>query len=59
MTNQEILDRIQQIETAIELSPDFTLNAILVMAGEWQGLRKSLGVHNEGAWAMVHRLRGI
>ena len=58
MTKQEILDRIDVIEKAIS-TQSFTMNHILVLGGEWQGLRKAIGIHSEGVWAMVYRLRGI
>ena len=58
MTKQEILDRIGAIEKAIA-TQDFTLNQTLILGGEWQGLRKAIGVHNEGVWSLVNRLRGI
>jgi len=58
MTKQEILDRIDVIEKAIS-TQSFTMNHILVLGGEWQGLRKAIGIKGEGVWAMVNRLRGI
>ena len=58
MTTVAIQARIDKLEEAIT-TQDYTLNHILLLAGEWQGLKESIGQTDEGAWAMLWRLRGI
>ena len=59
MTTAEIQVRIDKLEEAIATTPDYTLNHILLLAGEWQGLKESIGQTEEGAWAMLWRTRKI
>ena len=58
MTQAEMIERIATIEHAIT-TQDFTFNAMLVLGGEWQGLHKAAGTHQESVWAMLWRLRRI
>jgi len=58
MTTVAIQARIDKLEEAIT-TQDYTLNHILLLAGEWQGLKESIGQTDEGAWAMLWRTRKI
>jgi uncharacterized coiled-coil protein SlyX len=58
MTTAEIQVRIGKLETAMA-TQDISLTRILLLAGEWQGLRKTIGQTEEGAWAMLWRTRGL
>ena len=58
MTIAAIQARIDKLEAAIT-TQDYTLNHILLLAGEWVGLKKSIGQTEEGAWAMLWRTRKI
>ena len=58
MTTAEIQVRIDKLEEAIT-TQDISLNRILLLAGEWQGLKETIGQTEEGAWAMLWRARGL
>ena len=58
MTKQEMISRVAKLEDAIE-NQDFTLNRLLLMAGEWFGLKAALGDTSETAFALLWRLRKI
>ena len=58
MTIAETQARIDKLEEAIT-TQDFSLTRILLLAGEWQGLKEALGQTEEGAWAMLWRTRGL
>jgi hypothetical protein len=58
MTREEVLARIESIEKAIATEV-FSQNHTLILAGEWHGLRKAIGLSGEGVWAMVGRLTGM
>jgi len=58
MTKSEIELKIKTIEASIKFK-DFTRNHILILAGEWHGLKQAIGDDNEGPWAMLHRVKGI
>lgn len=58
MTKEQVEVRIGKLETAIA-KRDFSMNMFCMLAGEWQGLKRSIGQTEEGAWAMLWRLRGI
>ena len=58
MTTDEIEVRLARIEHAIA-TQDFSYSRLIMLAGEWDGLNKSIGATNEGPWAMLWRTRGI
>ena len=58
MTIAEIEARLTKIEEAIA-TDDLSFNRFLMLAGEWEGLSKSIGRTQEGAWNLLNRLRGI
>jgi len=58
MTTAEIQVRIGKLETAMA-TQDISLTHILLLAGEWQGLKATIGQTEEGAWAMLWRTRGL
>jgi len=58
MTTAEIQARIGKIEEAIA-TQDFSFNRFLLLAGEWEGLKETIGQTEEGAWHLLYRLRGI
>jgi len=58
MTTAETQARIYKLEEAIT-TQDISLNRILLLAGEWQGLKATIGQTEEGAWAMLWRTRGL
>ena len=49
--------RIELIEKAINQEVSF--NRLLLLAGEWYGLKQVIGTPEEGPWAMLHRVKGI
>lgn len=60
MTTTEIQARIGNIEAAIA-TQNFSMNHFVLLAGEWQGLKRSIGQTGDvvNAWAMLWKLRGI
>ena len=58
MTKDQVQSKIGRIETAIA-TQNFSMNQFGLLAGQWQGLKQSIGETEEGAWAMLWRLRGI
>ena len=58
MTTEQIQARINKLEQAIT-TKDYSFNRFLLLAGEWQGLKETIGQTEEGAWAMLWRTRGI
>jgi len=58
MTIEEIVARISKLEEVIA-KQDLSFNRFLLLAGEWEGLSKSIGRTQEGAWHLLDRLRGI
>ncbi len=62
MTIAETQARIDKLEEAITTADswgDLSLTRILLLAGEWVGLKESIGQTEEGAWAMLWRTRGL
>ena len=49
---------IEEIEEFIA-TQELPMNRILLMAGEWWGLKQSIGRRSEGPWAMIARLTGL
>ena len=58
MTIDQVQSKIGRIETAIA-TQNFSMNQFVLLAGQWQGLKQSIGETGEGAWSMLWRLRGI
>tara|TARA_R100000963_G_C4629899_1_gene95248 strand:- start:659 stop:835 length:177 start_codon:yes stop_codon:yes gene_type:complete len=58
MNEQQMISRVAKLEDAIE-NQDFTLNRLLLMAGEWFGLKAALGDTSETPFALLWRLRKI
>lgn len=49
--------RIELIEKAID--QEVSRNKLLLLAGEWYGLKQVVGTPEEGPWAMLNRVKGI
>lgn len=59
MGRDHIQQVIEKIEWALENHRDISATKIMLMAGQWRGLKKALGENDESEWAMLYRLRGI
>jgi len=54
MDKEMIEERIYQLEKAIS-TQQYSFSKLLLMGGEWYGLKKVLGDENESAWGMLWR----
>ena len=51
--------RIDMIEKALKYAEDLSSNRVLILGGEWVGLKKAIGEYDETLGALLNRLRGI